>query len=70
MLTTRQYDALERAITAGTRVAIRHRGAEWVVVPERLRTTGGVEAIVTSNPVTGLPLVIPVDEVTDLDVVR
>lgn len=70
MLTTRQYDALERAIARGTRVAIRHRGAEWVVVPERLRVSGGSEAIITTNPVTGLPLVIPVDEVTDLEVVQ
>jgi hypothetical protein len=70
MLTTRQYDALERAITQGARVAIMHRGAELVIVPERLRPNGGSEVIVTTNPVTGLVLVIPVDEITHLELVR
>lgn len=65
-MTPTQYDLLERAIVRGTRVAVRIRGAELVIVPLSLRARGGREMIETRQPTTGEPLDIPVDDVEAL----
>lgn len=69
-LSTKQYDALERAITEGQRIAVMRRGTEYLVVPERLRLRGGREAIEARNPTTGDHLVLYLDELDEIEVVR
>ncbi len=68
-LTHEQYDNLERAVTAGRRIAIWRRGTEYVVVPDRLRLSDGRERIEARNPTTGDRLVIYVDEIDHFEVV-
>lgn len=68
-LSHKQYDALERAILEGRRVAIWRRGTEYVVVPERLRITNGRESVEARNPSTGDHLVLHLDEVDTIEVV-
>jgi hypothetical protein len=67
-LTHTQYDALERAVVKGTRVAIRRKGRrEYIVIPIRLHTRDGREAIEARNPVTGHDLTIYLDEVDGVE---
>jgi len=68
-LSHKQYDALERAITEGKRVAIWRRGTEYLVVPIRLRLTEGRESVEARNPTTGDHLVLHLDEVDAIEVV-
>ena len=69
-LTHSQYDALERSITDGTRVSLYRRGTEYIVVPKRLRYTGGREAIDAVHPTTGDPITFYIDEIDTIEVVR
>jgi hypothetical protein len=69
-LTHDQYDALERAITNGVRIAVMRRGTEFIVVPLRLRLSGGREAIEAVHPTTGHSLTLYIDEVDAIEVVR
>ena len=69
-LTTTQYDALERAVTDGRRIAVYRRGTEYVVVPTRLYTTGGREAVDATHPTTGEQITLYIDEVESIEVVR
>ena len=63
-LTHEQYDALERAVVRGTRIAIRRRGRrEYVVIPLTLRVVDGREVVEARNPTTGHNLTIYLDEV-------
>lgn len=63
-LTHEQYEALERAVVRGTRVAIRRRGRrEYVVIPLTLRVVDGREVVEARNPTTGQNLTIYLDEV-------
>lgn len=64
-----QYDALERAVADGRRVAIYRRGTEYVVIPHRLTQRGGREIIETRNPTTGDRQAFFLDEVDGFDVV-
>ena len=68
-LTTAQYDALERAIADGRRLAVWRRGSEFVVIVDRLRMTGGREALEAHHPVTGDPMVLYIDELEGIEVV-
>ena len=68
-LTTKQYDALERAITDGARIAIYRRGTEYIVIPERIRLLLGREAIEAQNPTTGDRLTLFLDEMDAVEVV-
>lgn len=69
-LTHQQYDALERAIQRGTRIAVQRRGTEYVVVPLRLRTIQGREAVEAVHPTTGEAITLFIDEVDAMEVVR
>jgi len=69
-LSTAQYDVLERAIVDGTRLAIRRRGTEYLVIPERLRVENGREIIVARHPSTGHRLELVLDELEQLEAVR
>jgi hypothetical protein len=69
-LTHEQYDALERAVVKGTRVAIYRSGRrESVVVPLALRLRDGREAIETRHPTTGHDLTIYLDEIDAFEVI-
>ena len=65
-----QYDALERAILAGTRIAAYRRGTEFVVVPTRLRMIKGREAVEATHPTTGDEITLYLDEMDSFEVVR
>jgi hypothetical protein len=68
-LTHRQYDALESAITHGSRVSIYRRGTEYVGVPQRLFSDGQREAVVIVHPTTGEEITIHLDDIEHLEVV-
>ncbi len=70
MLTVLEYDTLEHAITNGTRLALRRRGSEFLVIPERLRMANGREVIHARHPSTGHFFELFVDELDSIEVVR
>ena len=65
-----QYDALERALIDGRRIAVYRRGTEYVVIPTRLRVTGGREALEARHPTTGDRITLWLDEVDSIEVVK
>ncbi len=69
-LTTSQYDDLERAVSAGLRIAVCRRGTEYVVIPLRLRMINGRELIEARNPTTGDDMTLYIDELDEIEVVR
>jgi hypothetical protein len=70
-LTNAQYDAIERAVIDGTRIAARRSGRrESIFIPTRLRVIDGREAIEGRNPTTGHDLTIFLDELESIEVVR
>ena len=69
-LSPSQYDSLERAIVDGRRVSVYRRGTEYLVVPMRLRLSGGREAIEARHPTTGESITLWIDEVDSIEVVR
>lgn len=69
-LTHEQYDALERAVTNRSRIAVWRRGTEYLVIPQRLRIAGGREAIDAKHPSTGHAMTLYIDEVDTIEVVR
>jgi hypothetical protein len=68
-LTAAQYDKLERAIADGRRLSVWRRGTEFVIVVDRLRVTGGREALEAHHPTTGDPLTLYIDELDGIEVV-
>jgi hypothetical protein len=68
-LTAAQYDALERAIAEGRRLAVWRRGTEYVVVVDQLRLIGGREALEAHHPTTGDQLTLYIDELEGIEVV-
>jgi hypothetical protein len=68
-LTHLQYDALERAITYGRRIAVYRRGTEFLVIPTRLQVVDGRESISAVHPTTGESISLFIDEVDSIDVV-
>ena len=68
-LTHDQYEALERAVARGTRIAAYRRGTEYLIVPLVLRIRGGREAIEARNPSTGDALTLYLDELDRIEVV-
>jgi hypothetical protein len=69
-LSVKQYDALERAITDGRRVAVFRRGSEFLVIPERLVLRSSRECIEARHPTTGDHLTLWIDEVDAMEIVR
>jgi hypothetical protein len=69
-LTTRQYDALERAITEGRRIAVYRRGTEFIVIPTQLRLSAGREALEATHPTPGEQLTLFLDDLESIEVVR
>jgi hypothetical protein len=68
-LNSEQYDALERAIADRRRLSVWRRGTEFVVVVDRLRLTGGREALEAHHPTTGDKLTLYIDELEGIEVV-
>ena len=68
-LTTAQYDALEGAITRGSRISVYRRGTEFVVVPRSLRSYRGRETLESTHPTTGDRLTFYLDELDTIEVV-
>ena len=68
-LTAVQYDALERAIADRRRLSVWRRGTEFLVVVDRLRVTGGREALEAHHPTTGDKLTLYIDELEGIEVV-
>ena len=58
-LTPEALDALELAVRQHQRVALRRRGTEYVVVAERLETSGRDDALAGRLPMTGELLTFP-----------
>ena len=52
-LTPEALDALERAVRQHLRVALRRRGTEYVVVAERMETSGRDDVLAGRLPMTG-----------------
>jgi len=69
-LTPEDYDALERAIRNGQRIAVLKHGMETVVLPTRLFSRAGGEAIEARHPSTGEPVVFGLAEIEGFEVVR
>jgi hypothetical protein len=69
-LSIKQYDALERAIIEGRRIAVYRRGTEFVVIPTRLRLLSGREALEATHPTTGESLTLYLDDLESIEVVR
>ncbi len=69
-LSVTDYDRLEQAITDGSRMAVRRRGNEYLVIPERLQLVGGRELIVARHPSTGQRLELFVDEIDGIELVQ
>jgi len=69
-LSHREYDALERAVSRGSRVAISRPGRrELVLIPLSLSVANGREMIKARNPTTGHELTIYLDEVERIEAV-
>jgi hypothetical protein len=68
-LNTEQYDALERAIADGRRLSVWRRGTEFVIIVDRLRVSGGREALEAHHPTTGDKLTLYIDELEGIEVV-
>ena len=68
-LNSAQYDALERAIANGRRLSLWRRGTEFLVIVDRMRTSGGREALEAHHPTTGDTLTLYVDELEGIEVI-
>jgi hypothetical protein len=68
-LNATQYDALERAISDRRRLSVWRRGTEFIIIVDRLRVTGGREALEAHHPTTGDKLTLYIDELDGIEVV-
>ena len=67
-LSAAQYDALERAIADRRRLSVWRRGSEFIIIVDRLRVTGGREALEAHHPTTGDSLTLYIDELEGIEV--
>jgi hypothetical protein len=68
-LSSTQYDALERAIVDGQRIAVMRRGTEYLVIPISIGLRNGKETIEAVHPTTGERLTLVIDDVENIEVV-
>lgn len=68
-LTTTEYDALERAIIEGRRIAVYRRGTEYTVIPLAIHIHGSQEAIAATHPTTGYAITFIIDELDSIEVI-
>jgi hypothetical protein len=64
-----QYDQLERAIIDGSRISLYRRGTEYVVIPVKLKTVDGKEAVLATHPTTGERMTFVLGEIDRFEVV-
>lgn len=64
-----EFNRLEAAITAGSRIVVVRQGGELVVVPRRLGMRGGRETIEAVHPATGEMITFVLDEIEGIEVV-
>lgn len=64
-----EFNRLEAAITAGSRIVVVRQGGELVVVPRRLGMRGGRETIEALHPATGEVITFVLDEIEGIEVV-
>ena len=69
-LSSAQYDALERAIVDGQRIAVMRRGTEYIVIPTSIGLRQGKETIEALHPTTGERLTLVIEDVEEIEVVR
>jgi hypothetical protein len=69
-VSTAQFDALEAAVREGRRVAVLRRGTEFIVVPARIISVQGRDAIEATHPTTGDVMRFVLDELDSFEVVR
>jgi hypothetical protein len=67
-LTTRQYDALESAVTHSRRISVYRRGTEYIGIPKKIWQDGRREAVDILHPTTGRTITVYLDEIETLDV--
>ena len=67
-LTTRQYDALESAVTHSRRISVYRRGTEYIGIPKQIWQDGRREAVDILHPTTGRTITVYLDEIETLDV--
>ena len=67
-LTTRQYEALESAVTHSRRVSVYRRGTEYLGIPQKIWQDGRREAVSILHPTTGELITVYLDEIEHLDV--
>lgn len=68
-LNSAQYDALERAIADRRRLSVWRRGTEFLIIVDRLRVTGGREALEAHHPTTGDKFTLYIDEIEGIEVI-
>ncbi len=66
--TPERLDQLESASRSNRRVVVRRRGNEFVVVALALHQTNGREVFVGRLPMTGDPLLFPLDDIESFEV--
>ncbi len=69
-LSSAQYDALERAIVDGQRIAVMRRGTEYIVIPTSIGLRQGKETIEALHPTTGERLTLVIEDVEEIEVVK
>ena len=69
-LSSSQYDALERAIVDGQRIAVMRRGTEYIVIPTSIGLRAGKETIEALHPTTGERLTLVIEDVEGIEVVQ
>jgi hypothetical protein len=66
----RQYEQLENAVTHGFRISIMRRGTEYTVIPVRIHSVEGREALSARHPTTGEEMTFILDEVDRFEVIE
>ena len=69
-MTPTDYDALEGAIREGRRVAVVRHGMEMVVLPVRIFSRNGGEALEARHPSTGESVVFDLAHIESFEVVK
>jgi hypothetical protein len=65
-----ELDRIERAVAAGSRVAVFRRGSEFVVIPTALEMVQGRDVLACAHPTTGEPMRFDLAEVDAIEVIR
>lgn len=67
-LSVREYDAIERAVSRGTRLTFVRRGSPYPIIAGQLIVANGREAVVGTHPTSGEILTVFLDEIDAISV--